>query len=135
MINVNNNCTLIGRLTADPELKYTASGIAHSRFTIAVDGMKNQESGEKRTTFIDCHVWRKQAENLATYMKKGRLIAVQGELDISSYTDGQGVRRKGIEINVNDIKYMDRPKDAAGDVSGQNERAPEEEPADEPVPF
>ena len=131
---VSNHCSFIGRLTADPELKYTEQGIAHVRFSIAVDGYKNQ-NGEKNTTFIKIHAWRKTAENVAQYMRKGRLVAIQGELQISSYTDGNGVRREGHEIVANDVRFMDRARDGQEEESAGAPPASQPETADEPVPF
>ena len=137
---VNNLCIFIGRLTADPELKYTESGIAHVRFSIAVDGYPGQ-NGEKHTNFIKVHVWRKLAENVAQYMRKGRQIAVQGELQIRSYDDQNGVRREGHEIVANDVRFLDRAKDTAGQTDPDDDGASEPVPtgakstADEPVPF
>lgn len=83
-----NKVILIGRLTADPELRYTPSGAAVCSFRIAVDRPFNSQSGEREADFINIVVWNKAAENTAKYMSKGRQIAVEGRLQIRSY-DGQ----------------------------------------------
>ena len=136
---VANNCSFVGRLTADPELKYTEGGIAHARFTIAVDGYPDQ-NGEKRTNFIKIHAWRKTAENVAQFMRKGRLVAIQGELQIRSYDDRNGVRREGHEIIANDVRFLDRAKDAPADGeeypdTPASTQTQTKTGAEEPVPF
>lgn len=80
-----NKVILIGRLTADPELRYTPSGAAVCSFRIAVDRPFNSQSGEREADFINIVVWNKAAENTAKYMSKGRQIAVEGRLQIRSY--------------------------------------------------
>ena len=86
---------LIGRPTRDPELRFTAEGHAVATFTLAVDRPFKNGQGEREADFIDVTVWRKPAESTAQYVHKGHLIAVEGRLDIRSYTDRQGIRRKG----------------------------------------
>ena len=81
-----NRVVLIGRLTADPELRFTQNGIAVARFTLAVDRTFANQQGERETDFIDIVVWRKQAENCGQYLKKGHLAAVDGRLQVRSYT-------------------------------------------------
>lgn len=138
----NNNCSITGRLTSDPELKYTEGGIAHARFTVAVDGRKGQ-NGEKHTDFIKVHVWRALAERVAQYMRRGRLVGVQGELHIQSYDDRNGVRREGHEIVAYDVRFLDRAKDGSeapmddGDTGESETPQPVAQPegAEEPVPF
>ena len=77
----------MGRLTADPELKQTPSGVSTCRFTVAVDGPTNQNNNERRTDFITVNAWRQTAEFVARYFTKGRLILVEGNLRTGSYTD------------------------------------------------
>ncbi len=106
-----NNVTLIGRLTRDPELRYTAGeGVPIASFTLAVDrAFKDKVTGESEADFIDIKVWRKQAEACAAHLKKGRLVAAVGRLQISSYEDSQGIRRKGAEVVADDVRFLSPP--------------------------
>ncbi|HVF10339.1 MAG TPA: single-stranded DNA-binding protein, partial [Abditibacteriaceae bacterium] len=87
-----NRVILVGRLTRDPELRYTAGGLAVTSFTIAVDRRyKNSQTGERQTDFLRCKAWRQRAEFVANYVTKGRLVAVDGSIEISEVIvqDGQ----------------------------------------------
>lgn len=87
-----NKVVLIGRLTRDPELRYTSSNIPSVRFSLAVDRPFTSQSGERETDFINIVVWRKQAENVKKYITKGSLVAVEGRIQTGSYEkDGQRV--------------------------------------------
>ena len=87
-----NRVDLIGRITRDPELRYTSSNIATTRFTLAVNRPFQSQSGEQGTDFINIVVWRKQAENVSKYVSKGSLVAVEGRIQTGSYErDGQRV--------------------------------------------
>ena len=87
-----NRVELIGRLTRDPELRYTGSNIATTRFTLAVNRPFQSQNGEQGTDFINVVVWRKQAENVKKYVSKGSLVAVEGRIQTGSYEkDGQRV--------------------------------------------
>ena len=102
-----NKAILIGRLTADPNLRYTQSGNAVANFTLAVDRSFTNQGGEKETDFIDIVTWRKLAEIVANNLEKGRLVAVEGRLQIRSYEDRNGVRRKAAEIVADQVKFLD----------------------------
>lgn len=105
-----NRVILIGRLTRDPELRYTPNGTPVTRFTLAVDrGRKNQQ-GEKETDFIRCSTWSKQAEIVANYVQKGRLVAVEGSLRINE-VEQDGQRRQYVEVVCNTVQFLDRGKD------------------------
>ena len=106
-----NKIILIGRLTRDPELRYTTNGIAVAKMNLAVDRPQFNRDKEKETDFIDIVVWQKQAENCANNLGKGRLIAVEGRLQIRSYDDNQGVRRRVAEVVAESIRFLDWPKD------------------------
>lgn len=99
-----NKVILIGRLTADPELKYTPSGTEVSTVTVAVDRMPNKD-GEVITDFIRCVVWGKSAENLAKYMTKGRQIAIEGRLQVRSW-EKDGSRRWATEVVAERVQYL-----------------------------
>ena len=87
-----NRVELIGRITRDPELRYTSSNIATTRFTLAVNRPFQGQNGEQGTDFINIVVWRKQAENVSKYVSKGSLVAVEGRIQTGSYErDGQRV--------------------------------------------
>lgn len=119
-----NNIVLVGRLTRDPELRYTSGeGIPVANFTLAVDrGFKNRD-GEKEADFIRIVAWNKQAENIANYMSKGRLVAVEGRLQIRSYEDQEGTRKTIAEVVARGVTFL---PDGKGNGNG-NESANDQE--------
>ena len=109
-----NRVILIGRLTRDPELKHTPGGTPVTRFTLAVDrGRKNQQ-GEKETDFIRCCTWSKQAEVVANYLGKGRLVAVEGSLRINETEQADGQRRTYTEVVCNAVRFLDKSSSDGG---------------------
>jgi len=102
-----NRVVLVGRLTRDPEMRYTQSGIAVTRFTLACDRPFTGQDGKREADFIDCVVWRKQAENVAQYLKKGSLAGVEGRLQISSYDDKEGQRRYRAEVVADSVRFLE----------------------------
>ncbi len=121
-----NKVILIGRLTADPELRFTPSGVPVARFTLAVNRPFNNKQGERETDFIDVVLWRGLAETCANNLKKGYMVAVDGRLQIRSYDDSQGVRRKAAEVVADNVRFLDRGRDsqygqAAAQRSGEDE--------------
>ncbi|MCL6631763.1 MAG: single-stranded DNA-binding protein [Alicyclobacillus herbarius] len=108
-----NRVILIGRLTADPELRYTNSGTAVASFTLAVDRMRSNQNGERETDFINIVVWQKQAEICAQYLHKGRLAAVDGRLQIRSYENREGQRVRVAEVVAETVRFLDRGSDGA----------------------
>jgi single-strand DNA-binding protein len=118
-----NKVILIGRLATDPELKYTPSGVAVTSFRIAVDrpfGGRNAE-GEKETDFIDIVAWRQSAEFAANYLNKGRLVAVDGRLQIRNWVAQDGTKRRSAEVVANDLRSLDRPRDPNAQSSHYDE--------------
>ena len=112
-----NHITVMGRLTRDPELRRTGSGVAVSNFTVAVDrDFADKQSGEKETDFIDCVAWRQTGEFVSKYFTKGRMAVVFGRLQIRSYTDKDGNNRRAAEV-VADNVYFGDSKQAASDNS------------------
>ncbi|MBI2914614.1 MAG: single-stranded DNA-binding protein [Firmicutes bacterium] len=101
-----NKVILIGRLTADPELRYTPSGVAVTGFTLAVNRSFTNQQGEQETDFIDVVAWRKLAEICAAHLSKGRLVAVEGRLQIRSYDASDGTRRKAAEVVADDVRFL-----------------------------
>ena len=85
-----NRVVIVGRLTRDPDLRYTPSGVAVANFTVAANRPFRNQQGEQEADFINCVSWRKQAENLANYMKKGSLIGVDGRIQTRSYEGQDG---------------------------------------------
>lgn len=101
-----NRTVLVGRLTRDPELRYTQSGIAVANFTVACDRPFTGQDGKKEADFINCVVWRKQAENVAQYLKKGSLAGVEGRLEVSSYDDTDGKRQYKTTVVADSVKFL-----------------------------
>jgi single-strand DNA-binding protein len=107
-----NKVILIGRLATDPELKYTPSGVAVTTFRIAVDRrMAPNAAGERETDFIDIVAWRQSAEFAANYLNKGRLVAVDGRLQIRNWVAQDGTKRRTAEVVAHDLRSLDRPRD------------------------
>jgi single-strand DNA-binding protein len=112
-----NRIILIGRLTADPELRYTPQGTAVARFTLAVNRPYTNQ-GENEADFIDIVAWQKLAETAAQYLKKGRLTAVEGRLQIRSYDNREGKRVRVAEVVADSVRFLDRGE-SNGTNSGQ----------------
>lgn len=106
-----NRIVLIGRLTKDPELRYTPNGVAVATFTLAVDRNRKNAQGERETDFINIVVWQKQAENVANYLSKGKLAAVDGRLQIRSYDGQDGQKRWMTEVVADTVRFLS-PKDS-----------------------
>ena len=120
-----NKVILIGRLVADPQLRYTQSGIAVTNFTLAVDRPFTSQGGDREADFIDIVTWRKLAEVCANHLSKGRLVAVEGRLQIRSYDDQNGVRRKASEIVADNVRFLDRAQDMGSAESADGPPEPE----------
>lgn len=106
-----NRVLLQGRLTADPELRHTQSGTAVTSFRIAVDrNYKDRETGERKADFINVVAWRQTGEMISRYFSKGRMILVEGELQVRDYTDKDGNRRYATEVNANSVYFCDSKK-------------------------
>ena len=113
------NCiTIMGRLTRDPELRRTGSGIAVASFTVAVDRDFAQD-GKKETDFIDCVAWRQTGEFVSKYFKKGSMIVVKGRLQIRNWNDKDGNKRKSAEV-VADNCYFGSTKSESDNSSNNN---------------
>jgi single-strand DNA-binding protein len=101
-----NRSVLVGRLTKDPELRYTQSNKAVAKFTLAVNDKYNKE----HTDFIQCVVWDKQAENLVKYVHKGSLVGVEGRIQTGSYDNDQGVRIYTTEVVCDSVQFLEPKK-------------------------
>lgn len=98
-----NSVVLMGRLTAEPELRSTTSGISITRFTIAVN--RYSKDGEDKADFINITAWRKTAEIVSKYFRKGSMIAVQGSIQTDNYTDRDGNKRKSFQVVANNVSF------------------------------
>ena len=112
-----NHIVLMGRLTRDPELRRTGSGIAVASFSLAVDRDfgSSANNGEKETDFIDIVAWRNTAEFVSKYFTKGRMAVVSGRLQIRNWTDKEGNKRRSAEVVADNVYFGDSKRDAAGD--------------------
>ena len=103
-----NRIVIMGRLTRDPELRRTGSGIAVASFTLAVDrDYTSKDSGEKETDFIDCVAWRQTGEFVSKYFTKGRMACVSGSLQLRDWTDKDGNKRRSAEVNADSVYFAD----------------------------
>ena len=124
-----NHITIMGRLTRDPELRRTGSGIAVASFTVAVDrDFTDKQSGEKETDFIDCVAWRQTGEFVSKYFTKGRMIVVDGRLQIRGWTDKEGNKRRTAEVVAEHAYFGDSKREESSGESysgytGQNDYA------------
>lgn len=116
-----NNAVIMGRLTADPELRQTSSGLSVTRFTVAVDRGYARAGEERKTDFIDVQAWRQTAEFVCKYFAKGSMIAVQGSIQTGSYDDKNGIKRKTFEIVADNVSFCGS-KSESGSV--QRDTAP-----------
>ena len=107
-----NLVVLTGRLTADPELKTTQSGISVTSFSIAVD-RRYRAGEEKQTDFINVVAWRQQAEFVAKYFKKGNMIGIEGSIQTRKYTDKNGNNRTAFEVVANNVQFVESKRDSA----------------------
>jgi single-strand DNA-binding protein len=129
-----NRVILIGRLTKDPDLRYTPNGVAVATFTLAVDRPFTNQQGERETDFIPIVVWRKLAEVCAQHLGKGRLVAIEGRIQVRTYDGNDGQRRWVTEVVANNVRFLDRGK---GDPKDQIDPSfgSEVSFSDEDIPF
>ena len=107
-----NQAVIMGRLTADPELRQTQSGLSVTSFTVAVDRSFVKQGEERQTDFIDAVAWRGTAEFVSRYFQKGSMIALRGAIQTSSYEDKNGIRRKKFEILAEQVSFCGGKSDA-----------------------
>lgn len=107
MIIMMNHVQLIGRLTKDPELRYTSQGTGVATFTLAVQRNYSDSNGERQTDFIQCITWRKLAETIANHLVKGSLIACEGRIQTRNYENQQGQRVYVTEVVVNEVQFLE----------------------------
>ena len=131
-----NRIVIIGRLTRDPELRSTASGIPVATFTLAVDRTYKSASGERETDFIPVVVWRQQAETCGRYFYNGKMAAVDGRLQIRTYEAQDGSKRTAAEVVADNVRFLSPKDSGSAGSSGYSPDAPEVEmtPLDD-MPF
>ena len=121
-----NSVCLVGRLTSDPELRYTPSNVAVATFTLAVNRNRKSENGEREADFINVVIWRQQAENLANWAKKGALIGVTGRIQTRSYDNQQGQRVYVTEVVAESFQLLESraSRETQGSGYSKNEEPP-----------
>ncbi|MDH6674967.1 single-strand DNA-binding protein [Paenibacillus sp. LBL] len=102
-----NRVILIGRLTKDPELRYTPTGVAVTQFTLAVDRPFTGQGGEREADFIPIVTWRQLAETCANYLRKGRLTAVEGRIQVRNYENNEGKRVYVTEVIADNVRFLE----------------------------
>lgn len=126
-----NRTVLVGRLTKDPELRYTPSGVAVCRFTLAVNRTFASQSGEREADFINVLVWRKQAENSANYLKKGHLCGIEGRIQTGSYEGQDGKRVYTTEVVADSVQFLE-PRNSSNSQGNSSNTRPEAAPPTAP---
>lgn len=106
-----NSVELIGRLTVKPELRYTSSNIAYSRFTLAVNRNFKNEQGEREADFINCLAWKKTAEMVVNHLDKGNQIGLEGRIQTGSYDANDGTKRYTTDVVVENITFLEKKQD------------------------
>lgn len=113
-----NNVSLIGRLTKDPDLRYTSSGMAVATFSLAVQRSFRNKDGEYEADFINCVCWNKSGETLANHVKKGQRIGVTGRIQTRNYENEQGNRVYVTEVVVEGFTFLEKKDDSQGNNQG-----------------
>lgn len=120
-----NHITLMGRLTRDPELRYTQSGTAVASFSIAVDrDFSSKDGGERQTDFIDIVAWRQTGEFVSKYFQKGSMAIVSGRLQIRDWQDKEGNKRRSAEVVADNIYFGESKRPRDGDSGGYRDNPP-----------
>ena len=131
-----NKVIMIGNLTADPELQYTSGGTARTKFAIAINRQYKDKSGQLQedVTFVPIVAWGSQAENCANYLSKGRSVAIEGRLRISSFETQDGEKKKMVEVVAQNVQFLGggRTSDGAGTIPATGEQPTS---GNEEVPF
>lgn len=118
-----NNVVLVGRLTRDPDLRYTQNGIAVASFNLAVQRNFTNQNGDREADFINCIIWRKPAETLANHTAKGTLIGVTGRLQTRSYENNEGQRVYVTEVVAETFQFLESKSDSSTS-SGETQEEP-----------
>jgi single-strand DNA-binding protein len=118
-----NRVILIGRLTKDPELRYTPAGVAVTQFTLAVDRQFSGSKEEREADFIPIVTWRQLAETCANYLRKGRLAAVEGRIQVRNYENNEGRRVYVTEVIADNVRFLESANREGGGGQGRDEGA------------
>ncbi|HET7627700.1 MAG TPA: single-stranded DNA-binding protein [Bacillales bacterium] len=135
-----NRTVLVGRLTRDPELRYTPNGVAVATFTLACDRPFTNQQGEREADFIRCVVWRRPAENVANYLKKGSLAGVEGRIETRSFENNEGRRVFMTEVVCDRVQFLEPrgsrpqqgPEESYGGGNRQNQNQNQTPYGDDP---
>ena len=119
-----NKTILMGRLTADPELRRTQNNTSVTSFTLAVDRDYKSQNGDKETDFIDVVAWRFTADFVAKWFKKGMLVAVAGRIQTRSYEDRQGNKRKAVEVVAEEVHFAEPKRESQPQSNNYRNTAP-----------
>lgn len=119
-----NKVFLIGRLTRDPELRYTGSNTAVATFSIAVNRNFSNQNGEREADFINIVVWRKQAENVKNYLSQGSQVAIDGRIQTRSYDDQQGQKRYVTEVVADNVEFLGSKNSSSASSSSSSSKEP-----------
>ncbi|MCP9057412.1 single-stranded DNA-binding protein [Streptococcus infantis] len=119
-----NNVVLVGRLTRDPELRYTPSNVAVATFSLAVNRNFKNQAGDYEADFISCIMWRQQAENFANWLKKGALVGITGRIQTRSYDNQQGQRVYVTEVVAESFQILEKKDNSANNASMENQIPP-----------
>lgn len=116
-----NRVVLVGRLTKDPELRFTPGGDAVATFTLAVNRAYKSQSGEREADFINCVIWRKPAENVANFLKKGSLAGVEGRIQTRKYEGQDGKKVYVTEVQADSVQFLDPKSSSQGGSQSQQQ--------------
>lgn len=130
-----NHWTGLGRLTRDPELRTTGSGVAAASFALAIDRDYKSQDGERPTDFLEIVCWRQRADFAMRYLKKGRLVCVSGRLEQQRWVDDSGNNRSTLRINAEDIYFADSRRDDGADAAPPKQQEFRELEDGEDLPF
>ena len=120
-----NNTSLVGRLTRDPDLRYTGEGTAVCNFTLAVERPFKNSAGEREADFIRITCWRKLAENVGEYMTKGRLVAIAGRIQTRNWEDDDGNSRVSVDVVANNVTFLPDGSQKKKETDDSNDDDPE----------
>lgn len=130
-----NNVVLVGRLTKDPDLRYTNTGLAVATFTLAVNRNFTNQSGNREADFINCVIWRKQAENLANFAKKGSLVGITGRIQTRNYDNQQGQKVFVTEVLVENFQMLEPRRASDPRTQDSNNQFQQQQTGNDSEPF
>lgn len=130
-----NRTVLVGRITKEPEVKFTSSNIQFVKFTLACNRSFSSSNGEKETDFIQCIAWRKQAENMGIYIKKGSLLGVEGRIQTGSYDDKDGKRVYTTDVVCDSVQFLEPKSEFKREPIVEILEKREEENLEDSLPF